>query len=102
MFILHGTPLQQRLPLAVLKQKAHGMYTDWGGLLVATALTACGIETVMADIQDYPGKDLLQQRLPLAVLKHISNMDIIFNFFWTVATALTACGIETKMALNIG
>ena len=61
--------LQQRLPLAVLKRSnANG----WANMksAVATALTACGIETITPTLRD-------------------SQETLI------VATALTACGIET-------
>ena len=62
--------LQQHLPLAVLK--LNGFYAEYPVTFrVATALTACGIETVI--IKNYAA---------LLELK-------------PVATALTACGIET-------
>ena len=62
-------------------------------LLVATALTACGIETLSFNsiISSSP---LLQQRLPLAVLKLLSPITPQRSTD-SVATALTACGIET-------
>ena len=60
---------------------------------VATALTACGIET-KEEWQTITFTEPLQQRLPLAVLK----LRIFFDkgVFYNVATALTACGIETR------
>ena len=63
--------------------------------MVATVLTACGIETLMFLV---PHVEILlrmlQQYLPLAVLKPGANF---FSdcFFLSVATVLTACGIET-------
>ena len=60
---------------------------------VATALTACGIETgILCQITNF--FSALQRRLPLAVLKRFAIPEIIFMIF--VATALTACGIETR------
>ena len=59
---------------------------------VATALTACGIET-SALISRIKFNVLLQQRLPLAVLKlYYTTLN---SQLTSVATALTACGIET-------
>ena len=66
--------LQRRLPLAVLK-RVHVSYRFRLLLLVATALTACGIET--------------QDRMA-------TNFDNL-----NVATALTACGIETSFAFHM-
>ena len=64
-------------------------------MIVATVLTACGIETqevlkVMAFTHE------LQQCLPLAVLKLYKGFD--FEGKEEVATVLTACGIETSVA----
>ena len=60
--------LQQYLPLAVLKRD-----TNWGITalynIVATVLTACGIETILNFCGLIDFDDLLQQYLPLAVLK---------------------------------
>ena len=64
---------------------------------VATALTACGIETSKRIL--YCNKTWsLQQHLPLAVLKRINHDD--FPPCYKVATALTACGIETNTPLK--
>ena len=60
--------LQQHLPLAVLKPNTL-MYSHNIRAKVATALTACGIETIF--------------------------LQVSFKLSKTVATALTACGIET-------
>ena len=85
---------------------------------VATALTACGIETLQKMFHQYHLEYQLQQRLPLAVLKQPNVTDFLFLVIelqqrlplavlkhtltlfsrcWEgfVATALTACGIET-------
>ena len=62
-------------------------------MLVATALTACGIETPLRRNIILAFKLPLQQHLPLAVLKHLFFVSGIKNS--VVATALTACGIET-------
>ena len=82
--------LQQHLPLAVLKQtfSRHKRFF----IYVATALTACGIETKRR-FYFHPVSLIsgLQQHLPLAVLKHTNfttNLCLII-----VATALTACGM---------
>ena len=62
--------MQQRLPLAVLKQE-HGLDIEvYDEMKVATALTACGIETSR-------------------------NLSYVVKAY--VATALTACGIETSI-----
>ena len=62
--------LQQRLPLAVLKRQSSKIRLPIS--TVATALTACGIETTAPG---YHRKDgfKLQQRLPLAVLKRLGT-----------------------------
>ena len=68
--------------------------------MVATVLTACGIETsCYCSHNDLPG---LQQCLPLAVLK----LTLIYlaerlNTLLLVATVLTACGIETFCDLRL-
>ena len=66
-------------------------------LLVATVLTACGIET---NRQSYTLSSRLpselQQYLPLAVLKPPIAIESFPNAPEKVATVLTACGIETK------
>ena len=63
--------LQQRLPLAVLKLSEDADMYD-GKVHVATALTACGIETILRIGVDPVFVQELQQRLPLAVLKRFS------------------------------
>ena len=62
---------------------------------VATALTACGIETLGAGISGHWIRRL-QQHLPLAVLK-LHRQVLRWLRHSQVATALTACGIETWM-----
>ena len=62
---------------------------------VATALTACGIEThtiLDCNLIDTQG---LQQCLPLAVLKHVNFVLFTSKVIICVATVLTACGIAT-------
>ena len=59
--------LQQYLPLAVLKQYILIIHKNTD--IVATVLTACGIETVPTTMAPWPEVLLLQQYLPLAVLK---------------------------------
>ena len=87
--------LQQYLPLAVLKR-----YTIDKGVIiefyiVATVLTACGIET-QSTMHTYRNNfQRLQQYLPLAVLK-LMFAKIALTCFFIVATVLTACGIETR------
>ena len=61
---------------------------------VATALTACGIETQIYQHNYYSWITVLQQHLPLAVLKRCKRRKAN-TVPPTVATALTACGIET-------
>ena len=60
--------LQQCLPLAVLKPSTVVLYIV-AILLVATVLTACGIETHMIVPEHMQKAIELQQCLPLAVLK---------------------------------
>ena len=61
--------------------------------IVATVLTACGIETIIKT-STVANSFLLQQYLPLAVLKPHNDIEH-FVFESLVATVLTACGIET-------
>ena len=61
--------LQRRLPLAVLKPGANVAPNTTVAAKVATALTACGIETDWTDKNSPTGDTRLQRRLPLAVLK---------------------------------
>ena len=111
--------LQQHLPLAVLKRTRMTDYCPlW--LQVATALTACGIETLQLNHDEFHQSSWscnstyrlrywnhlamtskqsisckLQQHLPLAVLKlNVSHLCLRLLVV-SVATALTACGIET-------
>ena len=63
-------------------------------LLVATVLTACGIETFHLPSLHEVESSLLQQYLPLAVLK-LNIFDLFVIRTDIVATVLTACGIET-------
>ena len=65
----HSWPLQQCLPLAVLKH-VKTKPVNSGLTIVATVLTACGIET-------------------------LTLFDVVLIVI-RVATVLTACGIETK------
>ena len=85
--------LQQYLPLAVLKLSFKNDVVESVSTLVATVLTACGIETLNAFNCNSSVLEL-QQYLPLAVLKlqEISRLD---KSMLIVATVLTACGIET-------
>ena len=60
---------------------------------VATAPTACGIETVDIFVA-LPTLSSLQQHLPLAVLKpHKTKVFIVPEI---VATALTTCGMRRR------
>ena len=62
--------------------------------MVATVLTACGIETYNIGLQRLLNR-VLQQCLPLAVLK--LDVDVVEDATSiNVATVLTACGIETR------
>ena len=111
--------LQQHLPLAVLKLLNANNANHLFLLPVATALTACGIETYRRVYRMLWDTIVLQQHLPLAVLKLISwdyytphescnstyrlrywNIYILQQEYYAVnvvATALTACGIETDL-----
>ena len=67
--------------------------------MVATVLTACGIETSPKFFSVEWVTMKLQQYLPLAVLKlHQLLMKLMKNS-QKVATVLTACGIETSSSL---
>ena len=66
---------------------------------VATALTACGIETSGRSPETLNNTKLLQQHLPLAVLKLLQYCRSA-TVIYTVATVLTACGIETPSLLH--
>ena len=68
-----GVLLQQCLPLAVLKHPRYHAHL-FMCMIVATVLTACGIETT-------------------------STRNITFYHF--VATVLTACGIETDNCIMV-
>ena len=63
-------------------------------ILIATVLTACGIETIEVKNPINPIQEL-QQYLPLAVLKHSLAGTSNTYLLSTIATVLTACGIET-------
>ena len=113
--------MQQHLPLAVLKHAGGNGKVIYDRSKVATAPTACGIETITfvcgreldAAVATAPtacgietcGKVrigrksfLLQQHLPLAVLKPKDiSLNIMIQFLDKVATAPTACGIETPV-----
>ena len=71
--------LQQYLPLAVLKHDWADAESKREELLVATVLTACGIETTEQYSSLYTSPPL-QQYLPLAVLKHIGELGKEPNF----------------------
>ena len=84
--------LQQYLPLAVLKHVIVDIRVFI--CIVATVLTACGIETV-AETQSLQAFYVLQQYLLFTVLKLLM---LVFGYLisYKVATVLTACGIETR------
>ena len=67
--------LQQYLPLAVLKP-ANAAFSIGDIGLVATVLTACGIETILVTGIWYFSFIELQQYLPLAVLKHALGLSV--------------------------
>ena len=58
-------------------------FLDCYTILVATAPTACGIETIVNNTTCYSCRTLLQQHLPLAVLKHFwctnTNVHLLFK-----------------------
>ena len=79
--------LQQCLPLAVLKH-AENDKELMELCLVATVLTACGIETSFSSLKPIEAFKLLQQCLPLAVLKLIN---ILARHTNTVCRRLQQC-----------
>ena len=98
--MVSGWALQQCLPLAVLKREeyaAKGITI----VLVATVLTACGIETIIYWFFDYLHQMKLQQCLPLAVLKLAVCQSCPSRRCYRVATVLTACGIETSLKRSL-
>ena len=63
--------------------------------LVATVLTACGIET-QVHIQNKIKYDQLQLKKVLTAISIETNlMQLLLLWIGNVATVLTACGIET-------
>ena len=71
--------LQQHLPLAVLKRFELCSRPWYIVRWVATALTACGIETLLNANSVSTINAALQQHLPLAVLKLIIRCRIIMS-----------------------
>ena len=93
-------------------------------MVVATVLTACGIETMNLPCEGDYGAVVLQQYLPLAVLKRLKQQRSLLRTSFKlqqylplavlkrkyscftneeileVATVLTACGIETVRLLQ--
>ena len=65
---------------------------------VATALTACGIETSAARDQK-PDIFLVATALTACGIETMSLVGSRSLFSWSVATALTVCGIETMAML---
>ena len=89
--------LQQCLPLTVLKlDDAFDRLTS-SYYMVATVLTAYGIETAWETHQDSYFMSL-QQCLPLTVLK--LSITHFITPYYLVATVLTAYGIETQYLLH--
>ena len=74
-------------------------FGNWGAFLVATVLTACGIETIEVLIPPLVASCKLQQYLPLAVLKLSIPLSFNPEYSKEVATVLTACGIETNITV---
>ena len=84
--------LQQCLPLTVLKLEVD-VRNAFYFKTVATALTACGIETNISFFSSTGFSSTLQQCLPLAVLKLLVMVNTSYSM--KVATALTVYGIVT-------
>ena len=72
--------LQQYLPLAVLKLHIVTLL-HYARCIVATVLTACGIETLSATRINLNNR-MLQQYLPLAVLKLAKRLNIFLFDLW--------------------
>ena len=89
---MHTFQLQQCLPLAVLKPNNLEASFQVNICIVATVLTACGIET---DCRSEPR----QVRFRVATVLTACGIETILAFNISpadeVATVLTACGIET-------
>ena len=67
-------------------------------LVVATVLTACGIETNQHHrMQNHRKHHQLQQCLPLAVLKLKYSVNRLNGNIFSVATVLTACGMRRRV-----
>ena len=84
--------LQQYLPLAVLKPFANSFIYSSFGIVVATVLTACGIETAVLDTinEQMDSVATVLTACGIETNKNCINLTMIL-----VATVLTACGIET-------
>ena len=87
--------MQQYLPLAVLKHH-EALVIKYRDGIVATVLTACGIET-------RPTSLVVESIKCVATVLTACGIETdwiaasIHSFFSSVATVLTACGIETLM-----
>ena len=86
-------PLQQHLPLAVLKL-CKVLYSHFIQVWVATAPTACGIETSRYLLYECCSCYRVATA-PTACGIETSASIVSSNWFHSVATAPTACGIET-------
>ena len=90
--------MQQHLPLAVLKPSLYKHRPN--ASLVATAPTACGIETREAGVFA-PETECWVATAPTACGIETYYDEIVFFKIYLVATAPTACGIETHTPHSI-
>ena len=86
--------MQQYLPLAVLKLKGVDHNEVIFFEIVATVLTACGIETPQALGEQLHSYIRVATVLTACGIETLQNMVNPYQTY-LVATVLTACGIET-------
>ena len=86
--------MQQRLPLAVLKLEEFRASANETRNWVATALTACGIETPKVSGAPSNSSTVATALTACGIETH-ERFRQLGIFSCKVATVLTACGIET-------
>ena len=91
--------MQQRVPLAVLKQTTNERHYKHTNKPVATARTACGIETLLLRFCKTVDAQLVATaRTACGIETSIRDL-LVYTKSSSVATARTACGIETLKKL---
>ena len=91
--------LQQYLPLAVLKRLYLNNNGFGASVIVATVLTACGIETFTKETRLGLDLLLLQQYLPLAVLKQPKDAEC--NWVFRLQQYLPLAVLKRRLLLRL-